>query len=275
MPKQATTTAVTTVTVDRTNIDKAITQVATLVAESTEYTGPITNATECLTVSEFYAKTQRIRRYVDQVFKIAKSPLSKTKKELDREHRTSVDTLKALEERDNKRILAFRNADRDQRAQLEQQEREQREAAALEEQARRAEQLRQAAAEAPSKKVRKLLEEQAAILERAAPLIDPIEPIPEEQTLADGIHDRTTYSGVVFNLEALVLQVAAQTMIAKYGAPPTIVGWLEQFAPHPQAKIDLLQPVQKPINDLARALPDDLALAGVRVEKDTSLVSRS
>ena len=261
------------VLMDVSKVATAKQQTAQLVADSQQFQ-TITNSTECVSASTFLAKVARARRFVKNVFQLAKAPLVDQKRAIDTDEKTTVATLLAIEASLTKGIQEFRIREAETRAKIDDEERRQREDAARVEQAAKAEELRQAALAAPNKKVARMLTQQATIIENAQPIIDPIEAQEPEQTLAPGVFDRTTYHGSIRSFERLVLQVAAELMMKKFGAPPTVALWLKQFNPNAQASLSCLQPSMPTINELATRLKNDLSLEGVTVEKDTNLVAR-
>jgi len=235
----------------------------------------ITTPAECVAASEFLSRVQKVRRWVSGIFDSAKKPLNTAKRDLDKQQRESVGALESIEAEIEARILAFREQERLERERIARQERERRETEARAEQEQRAAELRKAAEDAPSKKVARLLEEQANIIASAPPVIDHVVPSADEpELLAVGIHERQRAHAAVHNRDALVLQVAAQEMIRR-GAPTLIAQWLQQFKPHPQASMDCLVPAMPKLNTLAKGLKSDFALEGVSVEIEASLVSRS
>jgi hypothetical protein len=234
----------------------------------------VTTAIECKAASELLARVQRFRRFVSGVYKRARAPLTKAARENAAEEKRTLAPFITLEATIESLIKTYRQQEADTRAAAEAEERRQREDLARAEQEARAAELRQAAEAATSKKVRGALLKQADIVEHATPIIDPVEVAEPEDTLADDMHERVTYHAAVQNLEALSLQIAAQLMVTKYGAPPAVRQYLDQFKPHQQATMSLLQPAMPRLNDLARALKQDLALQGVTAEKDTGFVTR-
>lgn len=235
----------------------------------------ITNADQCRTASIALGRVQQMRRWVEGVFKAARKPLNEARTKIIAEETKFVTPLENLERQLTKGIQDFRKVEAEQRAKAVEEERRRREEDARREQEQRATELRQAAAAAPSKKVARLLETQATTLETAQPIIDEVIESDAPELLSDGQHERKTYHAAVQSKEKLVLQIAAQIIITKHGAPPEIVGWLAQFKPNAQARMDLIQPHMVELNKLARALKLDLDLQGVVAEEDATIVTRS
>lgn len=240
-----------------------------------EKLGAIDTTDKAREAAELLGNVAKTRRWVTSVFKMAKDPLNTALNQVRANEKAVVGALEGVEEKLTKGINGFRAADA-QRRQLEAQatQRAAEESARVEAQAR-AEELRQLAANAPTKGAAKLLNEQADIIASATPVVDPIEPEPEESILGDGQHDRDNYHAAVDSKDALILQVAAQLMIAKNGAPPMVATWLQQFRPNAQATTAVLTPHMPELNQLAKRLRADLALAGVRAVKDDAIITRS
>ena len=98
---------------------------------------------------------------------------------------------------------------------------------------------------------------------------------PSTPPLTPGMHQRSTYSGTVEDMEALVLSVAAQILITRSNVPGvTPWYWLTTVCkPSPQATLSLLTVSAPDLNALARALKDDLDVPGVALKHTTTLVS--
>src|SRR5688500_8981236 len=145
-------------------------QTKSLAAEFATLT--ITTPAECVEATRYLGRLQKLRRWVDGIFKTAKQPLTTAKKQLDANHNASVQQIRDLEDQVEARILAFQETERQERARRDQEERERRELEARKEQEQRAAELRAAAEAAPSKKVAKLLTQQAEIIAAAEPIVD-------------------------------------------------------------------------------------------------------
>lgn len=105
---------------------------------------------------------------------------------------------------------------------------------------------------------------------------DLVPTVPTAPPLTPGMHQRSTYSATVDDLEALVLSVAAQILInrSKDGETLTPWHWLTTVCkPSPQATLNLLTVSNPDLNALARALKDDLDVPGVTLKHTTTLVS--
>lgn len=234
----------------------------------------VNDETQCVGASTLLARVQTTSRWIDKSFAISKRPLIDAKRTVDGEQKGYVDALDKVGKSLTTLISNFRKRESDRRAAEAEAERVRREDEARAEQQRRADELRTAASAAPSKKVAKLLNEQANTIASAEPIVDYVPVKEAPQLLAANQHERTTYRAVVHSTERLVLQVAAQTMIAKHGAPALVAQWLAQFKPSTQATMNLLEPNAADLKSLATALKSDLALEGVSVESDTGIVTR-
>tara|TARA_R110000765_G_scaffold118473_1_gene212893 strand:+ start:128 stop:835 length:708 start_codon:yes stop_codon:yes gene_type:complete len=98
---------------------------------------------------------------------------------------------------------------------------------------------------------------------------------PSTPPLTPGMHQRSTYSGTVEDMEALVLSVAAQILINR-SSVETLTPWYwltTVCKPSPQATLSLLTVSAPDLNALARALKDDLDVPGVALKHTTTLVS--
>ena len=98
---------------------------------------------------------------------------------------------------------------------------------------------------------------------------------PSTPPLTPGMHQRSTYSGTVEDLEALVISVAAQILINRSaGETLTPWHWLTTVCkPSPQATLNLLTVSNPDLNALARALKENLDVPGVTLKQTTTLVS--
>ena len=103
---------------------------------------------------------------------------------------------------------------------------------------------------------------------------DLVPTVPTAPPLTPGMHQRSTYSATVDDLEALVLSVAAQILISRRGGETlTPRHWLTTVCkPSPQATLSLLT-VSPDLNALARALKDGMDIPGVTLKHTTTLVS--
>lgn len=265
-------------TIEFTLMDPAVTQKIASEAEQLAKDAiglKVTTADESVTATGLLGKIQKLRRFADKAFKDVKGPITAFKKGLDADHNAAVGTLEKLEASVERPILEFRRADEKRRADAAAEEMRIREAAARAEQEQRAAELREAAAAATTKSVAKLLNKQAEIVANAQPVIDPVNiEHGTVDTLGSGAHARKNKHGLIVNFERLVLQVAAQIMVTKYGAPPQIAGWLAQFKPNAQASAEILMPKMPAINQLVNRMADDLALEGVTAEADESIITR-
>ena len=104
---------------------------------------------------------------------------------------------------------------------------------------------------------------------------DLVPTVPTAPSMTPGMHQRSTYSATVEDLEALVLSVAAQILINRSdteGLTPWY--WLTTVCkPSPQATLGLLTVSAPDLNAIARALKHDLDVPGVTLKKTTTLVS--
>tara|TARA_R110002126_G_scaffold203445_1_gene351020 strand:- start:674 stop:1330 length:657 start_codon:yes stop_codon:yes gene_type:complete len=96
---------------------------------------------------------------------------------------------------------------------------------------------------------------------------------PSTPPLTPGMHQRSTYSGTVEDMEALVLSVAGRILLSKPGGSDR-EHWLKTVCqPSSQATLSLLTVSAPDLNALARALKDDLDVPGVALKHTTTLVS--
>lgn len=238
-----------------------------------EQLGAIDTADKAREAATMLAGVAKTRRWVTSVFKLAKDPLNDALNKIRGNEKTVVSALEDVESKLTKGINYYRRADEQRRLLAAQAETAAREEAARAEAQARAEELRQMAAGA-TKAVARQLNQQADIIANAQPIVDPVEPEPEAGILGDGQHDRGNYHAAVDSKDQLILQVAAQAMIAKHGAPPVVAAFLQQFKPNAQATTAVLQPHMPELNQLAKRLRNELALAGVRAVKDEAIITR-
>ena len=104
---------------------------------------------------------------------------------------------------------------------------------------------------------------------------DLVPTVPTAPPLTPGMHQRSTYSATVDDLEALVLSVAAQILISRRGGETlTPRHWLTTVCkPSPQATLGLLTVSNPDLNALARALKEHLDVPGVTIRETMTLVS--
>jgi colicin import membrane protein len=236
----------------------------------------IDTAAQCVEASKTLTEAQVLRREITKVYKDRREFHVREQRRIIAEEKSLTDLLKITETAVSELIKSFQRKDAEQRAEKEAKERATREEAARAEAQLRADQLRVAAAAAPSKAVARRLEAQAAIVESAQPVIDPIQVEDAPQTLAPGVHGRKSVHAAVDDLRALALQIAAGIMLKEYGGNTDkgISAFLSVFKPSSQATMELLQPSMPRLNDLAKAFPKDLELQGVRVVEDEGFVGR-
>jgi hypothetical protein len=236
----------------------------------------IDSAAACVKASGTLREAALLKREIEAVYKAKRQPLLQEQKRIIEEERQFTSLLEQTESVLSGAIKEFRRKDAEDRAKKEADERAKREQAAREEAQLRADQLRAAAAAAPSKSVARRLEAQAAIVENAQPVIDPIAIEDAPVLLGAGLHSKKSVHGAVDDLEALVLQVAAGIMLKKFAGEknPHVAAFLSVFKPNAQATLAVLQPSMPRINSLAQDFPSDLELAGVRVEEDETFVAR-
>lgn len=239
-----------------------------------EKLGAIDSADKARQAAELLAGVAKARRWTVSVFKMAKDPLNDALGKIRANEKAVVGALEGIEDKLTKGINAFRREDERRRLLEAQAETARREEVAREEARARAEELRKLAENAPTKTVAKMLTKQADNIEHATPIVDAVEPEPEVDILGEGQHDRGKHHAAVDSKDGLILQVAAQVMIAKYGAPPVVAAFLQQFKPNAQATTAVLTPHMPELNQLANRLKNDLALVGVRAVKDQSIITR-
>jgi hypothetical protein len=96
---------------------------------------------------------------------------------------------------------------------------------------------------------------------------------PSTPPLTPGMHQRSTYSGTVEDMEALVLSVAGRILLSKPGGSDR-EHWLTTVCqPSSQATLSLLTVSNPDLNALARALKDHLDVPGVTLRETMTLVS--
>jgi len=104
---------------------------------------------------------------------------------------------------------------------------------------------------------------------------DLVPTVPAAPPLTPGMHQRSTYSATVDDLEALVLSVAAQILVNRSGGETsTPRHWLTTVCkPSTQATLGLLTASNPDLNALARALKEHLDVPGVTLRETMTLVS--
>ena len=96
---------------------------------------------------------------------------------------------------------------------------------------------------------------------------------PSTPPLTPGMHQRSTYSATVDDLEALVLSVAGRILLTKPGGSDR-EHWITTVCqPSSQATLNLLAVSATDLNALGRALKDNLDVPGTALKKTTTLVS--
>ena len=229
---------------------------------------------ESVEASEFLARIQRLRRWIDGIYKDVKAPLATARRTLDAQQKALLDPL-AIAERDvMNRIVAFRLSQDIIRKRRETEARLEATNIAQAEQTQQAERIRLVAENKTTPEAAAVaLHDQADMIENAAPLVMPA-PVVMDSTLADGMQSRTTYTAKVENLRDLVMGVAAQIMISEYEITEDTRAFLTKtFLPTPQCSLSLVDAVIPQLNALARALRHDLNIPGVTLEKNTTLVT--
>ena len=235
----------------------------------------VTTSEESVEASEFLSRIQKLRRWIDGIYKDAKTPLATAKRTLDVQQKALLDPLADAERLVMQRIVAFTTSQQQIRQQREATARMEAQAVAVAEQARQAERIRVLAEDARTSSAAAVaLHAQADMIEQAPPLVIPT-PVVMDATLAKGVQSRTTYSAKVENLRDLVLGVAAQIMVSEYALDATTRTFLtDTFLPTPQCSLSLVDAVVPQLNTLARALRQDLSIPGVLLEKNVSLVAK-
>lgn len=248
-------------------------QTKELVAIAEFYT--VATVEESVEASEFLSRIQKLRRWIDGIYKDAKTPLATAKKTLDAQHKALLEPLAKAESDVMRRIVAFTALQDQERDQRENAARREAQTLAFLEQARQAERIRALAdARQTSPAAAVALHAQADMIEQAPPLVMPVAVI-MESALAKGVQQRTTYAAKVENLRDLVLGIAAQIMVSEYPIDETTRTFLtETFLPTPQCSLVLLDASMPQLNTLARALRHDLNIPGVMLEKNVSLVAK-
>jgi len=235
----------------------------------------ITNAEESVEASEFLGRIQKLRRWIDGIYKDAKGPLAVAKRTLDAQQKALLDPLAVAEKTVMQRIVDFTAAQQAQRELLERDARLEATRIARAELERQAQTVRQIADHAQtSDSAAAALHVQANMIQQSPMLIMPT-PVVMETTLAAGVQQRVTYSATVANARDLVMGIAAQIIVSDYVISDEMRRFLvETFLPTPQCSIELLEPVMPKLNLLARALKHDLSIPGVMLEKNVSLVAK-
>lgn len=235
----------------------------------------VTTAEESVEASEFLSRIQKLRRWIDGIYKDAKTPLATAKRTLDAQQKALLDPLAQAESRVMQRIVAFTALQNLEREQREHAARREAQTLAFLEQARQAERIRALAdARQTSPAAAVALHAQADMIEQAPPLIMPL-PVIMESVLAKGVQQRTTYAAKVENLRDLVLGIAAQIIVSEYPVDESTRTFLtETFLPTPQCSLVLLDASMPQLNTLARALRHDLSLPGITLEKNVTLVAK-
>ena len=248
-------------------------QTKELIALAEFYT--ITTAEESVEASEFLARIQKLRRWIDGIYKDAKSPLAMAKRTLDARQKALLDPLAVAERTVMQRIVDYKTLQDNQRQLLEMDARLAAERIARAEQARQAQIVRQLADAAQTSDAASVaLHAQADMIEQSPMLVMPA-PVVMDTTLAVGVQQRTTYGATVENLRDLVLGIAAQIMVSEYAISADMRTFLtETFLPTPQCSLSMVEASMPTLNALARALRNDLSIPGVTLEKNITLVAK-
>ena len=248
-------------------------QTAHLVSISEFYI--VTNPEESVEASEFLSRIQKLRRWIDGIYKDATAPLATAKKTLDAQRKALLDPLAEAERTVMQRIVTFTTEQKQIRQQREQAALIEAQSLAVAEQARQAERIRTLADQSTTSTAASVaLHAQADMIEHAPPLVMPT-PVVMDATLSKGIQQRTTYTANIECLRDLVMGVAAQIMVSEYNLDAVTRAFLvDNFLPTPQCSLSLVEAAMPSLNTLARALKQDLNLPGVRLEKHVTLVAK-
>ncbi len=234
----------------------------------------VTTPEESVEASEFLSRIQKLRRWIDGIYKDAKTPLTTAKRTLDAQQKLLLDPLADAEQLVMKRIVAFKTQQHALRQEKELAALKEAQADALAEQRRQAERIRLIARTHPSLTASVALHAQADMIEQAPTLVIP-KPVIMDATLSQGVQQRTNYSAKVENLRDLIMGVAAQIMVSEYQLDNSTRSFLvENFLPTPQCSLSLIEASASQLNTLARALRQDLNIPGVILEKNVSLVAK-
>ena len=255
------------------SINNARKKIAKLTVESAE---------DCVEASKVLADVAKLRRITVKRYKEIKDPVLNASRAIDSNRNAALAMIATLEASVSALIRQFRETQAKAAAAIEEQQRKALEESAAQRKQEQIDQIRAAAEATNDANVRKLLEHQAGVVEKAHTIIEPIEPVAMPSTLADGVHEREHSHAAVDDFRKLVLQVAASIMLEDPFSDfalhnpdaETVYRFLQGFKPNAQSTIACLAPAMPHLNRLARNLPVDLALEGVRVEKDSSFVAR-
>ncbi len=233
-------TPMTTMTLDLKPNPELCSQTTKLVALAEFYT--ITNPEESVEASEFLARIQHLRRWIDGIYKDAKGPLATAKRTLDAQQKALLDPLAVAERTVMQRIVDYTRLQEQQR---------QRDALLV------AERLAQ-----------------ADMIEHAPPLVMPVAVI-MESVLAKGVQQRTNYAAKVENFRDLVLGIAAQIIVTEYEISAEMRVFLtEKFMPTQQCSLSMVEASIPTLNALARSLRNDLNIPGVTLEEKITLIAK-
>ena len=235
----------------------------------------VTTPEESVEASEFLSRIQKLRRWIDGIYKDAKTPLTTAKRTLDAQHKLLLNPLADAEQLVMKRIVAFTAQQNALRQEKESAALKEAQADALAEQRRQAERIRILADQVTTSTAASVaLHAQADMIEQAPTLVMPT-PVIMDATLSQGVQQRTNYSAKVENLRDLIMGVAAQIMVSEYQLDDSTRRFLvENFLPTPQCSLSLVEASTPQLNTLARALRQDLNIPGVMLEKNVSLVAK-
>jgi len=235
----------------------------------------VTTPEESVEASEFLARIQKLRRWINGIYKDAKAPLATAKKTLDAQQKSLLEPLVAAEAQVMSRIVFFTAEQAGLHARREAKARIAATNIALAEQVQQAERIRAVAeSDATPAAASIALHDQADMIEQSQPLVMPV-PVEKEATLSADMHTRTTYSAKVENIRDLVLGVASQIIVSEYKIDDSTRTFLtDTFLPTPQCGLSLVNAAMPELNTLARALKNDLSVPGVTLENKVSLIGK-
>jgi hypothetical protein len=235
----------------------------------------VTTPEESVEASEFLARIQKLRRWINGIYKDAKAPLATAKKTLDAQQKSLLKPLADAEKQIMSRIVSFTAEQSGMHARREAKARIAATNIAIAEQVQQAERIRAVAeSDATPAAASIALHDQADMIEQSQPLVMPV-PVEKEATLSADMHTRITYSAKVENIRDLILGVASQIIVSEYKIDDSTRTFLtDTFLPTPQCGIALIDAAMPELNTLARALKNDLSVPGVTLEKKVSLIGK-
>jgi hypothetical protein len=236
------------------------------------------------TVALRYRDAQSMIKLVEATFKKMLDPAKNVVAIISQTRDSFLDPAKSEKELCNRSITAYDARVAEERERELAEARRKAEAEAAEKRRVELAALAAAAKATTDKSVKAALKEQAASVAEAPLNVKPVA-LPEAGGKVDGEYTRTTWSAVVDDPNSFILACVAAEMLRSMSpqlkAHPTgqvIQKYLSRFATEADVRLTTLEmvaPVSKLLDALARSQQKDLNVTGLRAMKDSTFVTRA